>query len=372
MLARADRLRAHGLLQREHEPGADRLHDGRRAAFLALLDVGEIAVLGRVDVGDRAAAGHRGDAIVEKLAARHEHARRSRPADELVRRDEDRVLVGERIGLAPLRRLRERPHLDRDVRRRRREIPERQSAVPVQQDRDRADVADDAGDVRRRREGADLQRPIRVGDELRLEAREVDPSVVVLRNHDDIRQRLAPGQLVAVVLVGADEDDRARRDGDRRPQVVAIVEACREPDLEAVDEPVDGAGGARAGEQHHVVGRRAADCLADDPARILPEAAGLQPGARGLGVGVRVEREHRLANEVLDERERAAGGRVIGIRDATQPEGPSHRLVLADDVGADKINQAHGLAHQSSAVTRPSCRARHRAAAVQARNRPPA
>ena len=185
----------------------------------------EIAVLGRIDVGDRAAAGNRGDAVAEELPARHEDARRSRPADELVRRDEDRVLVGERIGLAPLRRRRERPHLDRDVRRRRREIPERQGAVPVQQDRDRADVADDAGDVRRRREGADLQRPVRVGDELRLEAREVDPSVVVLRDHHDIRQRLAPGQLVAVVLVGADEDDRARRDGDRRPQVVAIVEA---------------------------------------------------------------------------------------------------------------------------------------------------
>ena len=49
------------------------------------------------------AAGHRRDAVAEQLPARDEDARRPGPADELVGRDEDRVLVGERIGLAPVR-----------------------------------------------------------------------------------------------------------------------------------------------------------------------------------------------------------------------------------------------------------------------------
>ena len=35
---------------------------------------------------------------------------------------------------------------------------------------------------------------------------------------------------------------------------------------------------------------------------------------------LRVERQDRLADEVLDERERAAGGRVVGVGDAAQPE----------------------------------------------------
>ena len=39
VLALADRVGADGLLELEHEPGADRLDDRRRAALLAVLGV---------------------------------------------------------------------------------------------------------------------------------------------------------------------------------------------------------------------------------------------------------------------------------------------------------------------------------------------
>ena len=44
------------LLELEHEARPDRLDDRGRAAFLAMLGVVEVDVLGRVDVGDGAAA----------------------------------------------------------------------------------------------------------------------------------------------------------------------------------------------------------------------------------------------------------------------------------------------------------------------------
>ena len=88
------RIAAHadGLLEPEDEAGPDRLDDRRRAALLAVLDVVEVDVLGRVDVGDGAAAGHRGDAVAEEVAAGDQDAGRAGSADELVGRDEDGVL----------------------------------------------------------------------------------------------------------------------------------------------------------------------------------------------------------------------------------------------------------------------------------------
>ena len=89
----------------------------------------EVAVVVGVDVGDRAAAGHVRHPVGEQLAPRDEHAGRRRAADELVRREEDRVLVGQRVAGPAAR------HLDVDVRRRGGEVPEGQRAVLVQQRR---------------------------------------------------------------------------------------------------------------------------------------------------------------------------------------------------------------------------------------------
>ena len=91
LLAFADRVRPDCLLQGEDEPGPDRLDDGGRPALLAMLDLGKVDVLRGVDVGDRAAARHRGDTIPEERPPGDQEPGRPGSADELVGRDEDRV-----------------------------------------------------------------------------------------------------------------------------------------------------------------------------------------------------------------------------------------------------------------------------------------
>ena len=186
--SRADRF-----LEREHEPGADRLDDRRRARLLADRWVRVVAVPGRADEHDRAPAGHRRHAAEQEPALGDQHAGRARAAGELVRREEDRVLAG---------------HVDRQVRARGGVVEAGERAVAVEQRRDLLDVGDDPGDVRRGGEAADLQRPVRVLAQLGVEVGEVDPPVRVLADGDDVGARLPPRQLVRVMLVRADEHDR--------------------------------------------------------------------------------------------------------------------------------------------------------------------
>src|SRR5207244_11615253 len=122
----------------------------------------------------------------EQVAARPEHAWGSGAADELVRRDEDRVEV--RHAWARGRRA----HLDLHVGRRGCEIPERERAVAVEQNRDRAPVADDPGHVGGGREAADLERAVLVADKLLFQLLLIDVAVMVLMDHDHLRYRLAP------------------------------------------------------------------------------------------------------------------------------------------------------------------------------------
>src|SRR5215468_10175161 len=171
-LALADRVGADRFLELEHQAGADRLDDRRRAALLAMHRIGEVAVLGLVDVRHRAAAGTRRYGVAQQVALGDQHARGARTADELVRRDEHRVLLGTVAAVSAV-------HLDRDVRPGGRVVPERVRAVAVQQRRDRAGVARDPGDVRRRREAADLERPAGVAHQLALEVLEIDVAVGV-------------------------------------------------------------------------------------------------------------------------------------------------------------------------------------------------
>ena len=284
-----------------------------------------------VDVLDRAAAGHARDAVREQLPARDEDARRARPADELVGRDEHRVLVGQRVA--------GRVHLDRDVRRRGREVEERQRAVRVEEARDLVRVGHDPGHVGRGRERADLQRPVGIGRQLVLELGEVDVAVLVLADRDHVRDALAPRQLVAVVLVRPDEHDRPLPGGNARPEAPPLVEVGRDPDVEDVDEPVDRGGRARAAEDHGVPGGVAAAALEHEATRLLAEARRLEPGSRGLRVGVRVQRQDRVADVVLDERQAAAGRRVVGVGDPADAVRSGDRLVLADDRGADQVDE---------------------------------
>ncbi|MCY7299397.1 MAG: hypothetical protein LH616_09335, partial [Ilumatobacteraceae bacterium] len=69
----------------------------------------EEAVLRRVDVCDRATTNHIRHTIGEQRTTNHQHTRCARTADELVRAEHDRILVGQRVLGAP------RIHVDVDV-----------------------------------------------------------------------------------------------------------------------------------------------------------------------------------------------------------------------------------------------------------------
>ena len=175
-------------------------------------------------------------------------------------------------------------------------------------------------------------------DELGLEGGEVDVAVGVLGDDDDVRDRLAPRQLVRMVLEGADEDHWALLRRDVRGEPVVVVERRREPQSEDADQLVDRAGCARAAEDDaRLVG--APDGVVDDLARVVAQAARLQARARRLGVRVRVARQHLVADQVLDEPERAPARRVVRVGDPAGAERPPHHLVVADHRLPDALQQ---------------------------------
>ena len=90
------------------------------------------------------------------------------------------------------------------------------------------------------RERPDLERPVGVPLQLGGELGLVDVPVGVLADRDDVGDRLAPGELVGVVLEGADEDDRPLGRRDLGGEVVAVVELGRDAQAEDADELVDG------------------------------------------------------------------------------------------------------------------------------------
>ncbi len=92
-LAGLDGVGADGLLEREHQPGPDGLDDGRGAAFFPRDRVVEVAVADRVDEGDGPAAGRGGHLVAHQVTVHDQDAGGLRAADELVRRQEDGVLV---------------------------------------------------------------------------------------------------------------------------------------------------------------------------------------------------------------------------------------------------------------------------------------
>ncbi len=151
-------------------PGTDRLDDAGRAPLLAHGGVGVVGVLGGADVQDRSAAGHRRDLVSEQRSLGEQDTRGTGAADELVRRDEHSVLVGE----VPIRDRRRRVHVDREVRSRGRVVEAGEGAMPVKRDGDPVDVAHDAGHVRRGGEAAELDRAVGVAAQFVLEVGEID------------------------------------------------------------------------------------------------------------------------------------------------------------------------------------------------------
>ena len=294
-------------------------------------------MVGRVDVRNRPAAGDDRHPVVQQPLPDREHARRAGSADELVRRHEHRVhRAVDVLGAVPV-------HLDRDVRCRRREVPERQGAVPVQQIGDRVGVGDDAGDVRRGGEGADLERAFLVRPQCSVQRSQVDVAVGVLGDRHDVADRLAPAELVGVVLERPDEHDRSLVGGDVLGQVVAVVEVGGNPQVEQPDQLVDRGRGAGAAEDHGHV-RAGAQPGLDQLTRVLAQPGGLQSGAAGLGVGVGVARQHLVPDEVLEEGQRPTAGGVVGVGYPAGAVRAVHDLVVADH-GLTDTPQQTGLVH---------------------------
>ena len=289
-------------------------------------------MLGGIDVHHRAASGHGRHAVRHEFAAHHQQSGRPRAADELVRREEDRVLV---------RRLRDAlggVHLDVDVRRARSEVPEGQRAVLVQQRGDAVGVRHDAGHVGRRREAADLERPVGVLLQLLGKLNLIDVPVGVLVDRDDVGDRLAPRQLVGVMLERPDEHDRSLVRRDLRGEVVAIIEFGGDPQSHDPDQFVDSTGAARAGKDHDrlVI---ATNGVADEGSSVLAQPRGLEPSAACLGVGVGVARQHLISDELLDEGQAPPGRRVVGVRHPARAIRTRHHLVVADHGRADPFDE---------------------------------
>ena len=85
------------------------------------------------------------------------------------------------------------------------------------------------------------------------------------------------------------------------------------------------------------------DRAPDEASRLLAEAGGLEPGPGRLRVGVRVQRQDRLADVVLDEREASTGRCVVRVGHAADAVRARDGLVIADDGGADQVDQGVGF-----------------------------
>ena len=80
-----DHIGSDGLLEAEHQAGADRLDDRRCPSLLARDRVVEVAVADRVDERHGAAARGGGHCVADQVAVDHQDAGCLRAAGELVR-----------------------------------------------------------------------------------------------------------------------------------------------------------------------------------------------------------------------------------------------------------------------------------------------
>ncbi len=170
----------------------------------------------------------------------------------------------------------------------------------MQQRGGRPGVSEDAGDVGGGGKAADPQPAVCVADQLAFQVCQVDVAVAILADDHEVSDRLAPGQLVGVMLVRADEDHRPLGVRDAPGQLVPLVQPGRDAQFQDADELVHRGGDAGSAEDDEIV-IGAADGVADDLPGLLAQPGSLQPGARAFGVRVGVPGEHRVPDEVLDE-----------------------------------------------------------------------
>ena len=164
-------------------------------------------------------------------------------------------------------------HVDRQIRAGGGVVEERPRPVTMQQDRNLVDVGDDPRDVRGRREAADLHPTVGVTRQLTRQMLEIHSAVAIKADSHELDGRLAPRQLVGVMLVGPDEHHRPF------PPI----------ELEYAEQPVDRGGRARAAEQHDVI-LTAVHRLVDDRPRLLAPRRRTPTGRRRLGMRVAIHR----------------------------------------------------------------------------------
>ena len=183
-------------------------------------------MLGGVDVGNGAATDAVGNGVGYELTSDKQDTGRPWPADEFVRGQEDGVFVGQGVLNAA------RIHVDVDIRTACGVVPERESRMLVQERADRVRIGDDAGHVAGGTERADQQRAVAEFLEPLAKDVQIKVPVGVLGDRDHIGDGFPPGELVAVVFVGADEDHGSFRHGHVIAEVVLVVEVGRYPKSE--------------------------------------------------------------------------------------------------------------------------------------------
>ena len=289
---------------------------------------------------------------------------RARAADELVRAEEHRVLVGSGSPSAGrpsrCRRTAPRRRSPRTTARRAR------AAAPEMP----CGVGDDAGDVAGGGERPDLAAAgRRTRSSSASSAVDVDVPVGVLGDRHDVGDRLAPRQLVGVVLERPDEHHRALVGGMCSVRCVPVVEAGGDAQAQDADQLVDGAGASpEPAKITHASSSSPPTASWMIAAGVLAQPGGLQAGAAGLGVGVGVARQHLVADEVLDERQRPAARGVVGVGDPPRAVRAGHHLVVADHRLADPRQQrrlrqsARAFRDQHRSMMAPQDRVRRRPA----------
>ncbi len=294
MLPRLDAIDADAPLELDCERGLEYLQHAGRAGLLALLDVADEVLVDRAHVVDRTAAADAGRqvALVHALVE-HQHAARARTAEELVRREKhgvDRRVAVRRVAL--------RIHVDPDVGRARREVEAGVGVIRVQQPRDLVHRRAHAGHVRGGGERADPEAsPVLGRAQQLLQVREVHAAVGGEVHLDDGRESLPPGDLVRVVLVGADENDRL-------PRLLVAAEVFEALVPEELAQPLADRLAGRGRQEH-----------AEDLLQLVDRARGTRAAGDDAAVRARVHRALDRALRLVQQPAHAAAGEVVlGVR----------------------------------------------------------
>ena len=263
-----------------------------------------------------------------QLAVEQHHARRPGTAQELVRREEDRVEALGGVGGV---------HVDGHVGGGGGEVDEAVAAVAMH-DRGHLVIGGvDAGDVGAGGERADLQVAVLVALQDLLQVVEVGEAVGTAAHDLDVAAAFVPGGVVGVVLHVGDDHQRLFPAAPREPAAILVGDPQAQQALQLVD---DGRH-AEAGKEDGVVVAGVHVAL-DVLLRLAVGRGHARAGHRGFGVGVGHERAQAVGDVFLDGAVEAAAGRPVGIDDALLAIGGGEGLVDADHLAAVRGEILHG------------------------------